>query len=96
MNLCYNEYDMESDEYDENLDRITNFKSGNHFVSTDSSYDLVISQFTSDTYGEAYMFVNWADRDVKNEDGTVEKVKNQLFSLFFSALPHCATRTYIS
>lgn len=53
-------------EYDENLDRITNFKSGNHFVSTDSSYDLVISQFTSDTYGEAYMFVNFG----RAESGT--------------------------
>ena len=53
-------------EYDENLDRITNFKSGNHFVSAESSYDLVISQFTSETYGEAYMFVNFGRAESGN------------------------------
>lgn len=46
-------------EYDKNLEKITNFTSSAHHVSTQSTYDLVISQFASEKYGEAFMFVNF-------------------------------------
>ena len=46
-------------EYDNNFEKITKFTSGKHYVSTESTYDLVVSQFTSEKYGEAYMFVNF-------------------------------------
>ena len=37
-----------------------------HFKHALSSTDLVISRFTSEKYGEAYMCVNYAQRDAKN------------------------------
>lgn len=53
-------------EYDKNLEKITKFTSGNHFVSTQSSGDMIVSQFTSEQYGEAYMFVNFAREESGN------------------------------
>lgn len=48
-------------ELDENFDPIKLTDTQN-FVDATSTLDMTISRFTSDTYGEAYMFVNWADR----------------------------------
>ena len=55
-------------EYDANFDKITSFNSSEHYVSATSTRDIVVSQFTSEKYGEAYMFVNF-DRqtDVKSK-----------------------------
>ena len=52
-------------EYDENLEyiRLENTK---NFVDAKGTQDLAISRFTSDEYGEAYMFLNWADREKSN------------------------------
>ncbi len=55
-------------EYDENLEKITKFTDGKHFVSSESSCDMVVSQFTSDTYGEAYMFVNFGRKESGNNN----------------------------
>lgn len=52
-------------EYDENLDRAT-FKNAKHYVSAQGTQDLVISRFTSDDYGEAYMIANFSELDKKN------------------------------
>ncbi|MBE6810984.1 MAG: hypothetical protein E7521_08020 [Ruminococcaceae bacterium] len=46
------------------LDR--EFENAKHFDKTISSTDVAISRFTSEKYGEAYMFVNYAQRDAKN------------------------------
>lgn len=51
--------------YDENFD-YKQFKDVTHYVSATASHDLLISQFTSDKYGEAYMLVNYADRSDTN------------------------------
>ena len=68
-------------EIDDNFEAIT-FDNAKKYVETSCSQDIAISHFTSKDFGEAYMFVNWADRDVKNEDGTVEKVKNIVTTKF--------------
>ncbi len=47
------------------------FNDTKHFVSALSSTDLVISRFTSEEYGEAYMLVNYAQRDVANNVATI-------------------------
>lgn len=48
-------------ELDENFDpiKLTNTQ---NFVDATSTLDMTISRFTSEKYGEAYMFLNWADR----------------------------------
>ncbi len=46
------------------------FKDTQHFEKAISSTNLVISRFTSDKYGEAYMLVNYAEKD-KNNIATV-------------------------
>ena len=56
---------LSSQSYDENFD-YKEFKDVTHYVSAAASHDLLISQFTSDTYGEAYMLVNYADRSDTN------------------------------
>ena len=48
-------------ELDKNFDRIKLTDTQN-FVDATSTLDMTISRFTSENYGEAYMFVNWADR----------------------------------
>ncbi len=52
-------------ELDENFDtiRLENCK---NFVEAQGTQDMIISRFTSKEYGEAYMFLNWAERGNKN------------------------------
>lgn len=47
------------------------FKDTKHFVHVLSSTDLVMSRFTSDKHGEAYMLVNYAQKDAANNISTV-------------------------
>ncbi|MBQ8793175.1 MAG: hypothetical protein IJZ63_00330 [Clostridia bacterium] len=68
-------------EIDDNFEAIT-FDNAKKYVETSCSQDVAISHFTSKDFGEAYMFVNWADRGVKNEDGTLEKVNNIVTAKF--------------
>ena len=42
------------------------FENPKHYVGATASRELLISRFTSEEYGEAYMFVNFADRDDTN------------------------------
>ncbi len=52
-------------EYDENFDRKT-LENVKHYVSAESTQDLIISQFNSEEYGEAYMFVNFGSTGSEN------------------------------
>ena len=52
-------------ELDENFDPI-NLKDTRHYVSASGTYDMVLSHFTSEDYGEAYMFVNFAREESGN------------------------------
>ncbi len=52
-------------QYDENLED-EKFDNAKHYVSATASRDLLISRFESDKHGEAYMFVNFTDRDNTN------------------------------
>ncbi|MBQ6717498.1 MAG: hypothetical protein IJN22_01245 [Clostridia bacterium] len=52
-------------EYDENLEFVT-LKNTENYVSAKGTQDMIVSRFTSDEYGEAYMFLNWADREKSN------------------------------
>ncbi len=45
--------------YDENFE-VAKIKNAKHYVDATATQDLVVSQFKSDKYGEAYMFVNFA------------------------------------
>ena len=47
------------------------FKDTKHFVQALSSTDLVISRFVSEKHGEAYMLVNYAQKDAKNNIATI-------------------------
>ena len=47
--------------YDDNLE-FKKFDGAKHYVSAKSTHDLLVSRFDSEKYGEAYMFVNFADR----------------------------------
>ncbi len=38
------------------------FDETEHYVGTTATHDLIVSRFTSEQYGEAYMIVNFADR----------------------------------
>ena len=60
-------------EYDENFE-YEKFNDAKHYVSATATQDLIISHFTSEEYGEAYMFVNFADRD--NSNTVVAKLKD--------------------
>lgn len=53
-------------EYDENFDR-EEFDNAEHYVTTTVKRDLIISRFTSEEYGEAYMFVNFTDKGHTND-----------------------------
>ena len=46
-------------EYDTNFERRA-LENTKHYVSATATLDLVLSHFTSDEYGEGYMFVNFA------------------------------------
>lgn len=48
-------------ELDEDFNAIK-LKDTQNYVDSTSTLDMTISRFTSDEYGEAYMFLNWADR----------------------------------
>ncbi len=48
------------------------FENAKHYVSATATNDLIISRFTSEQYGEAYMLVNFADR------GGINKVEVEL------------------
>ena len=50
-------------EYDKDFNRITEFDSDNNYVSSTSSYDMVVSHFASEEFGNAYMFVNFSRND---------------------------------
>ncbi len=52
-------------EIDDNFEYIT-FKNTKNYVDARSSNDVAISHFTSKDFGDAYMFLNWADREDKN------------------------------
>ncbi len=52
-------------QYDDDMNPIE-FEDAKNYVSTESTHDTVISHFTSEKYGDAYMFLNWADRNDKN------------------------------
>lgn len=48
-------------EYNTNFEK-ENFDNPKHYVDAKATHDLLISRFTNSNYGEAYMFVNFADR----------------------------------
>ncbi len=52
-------------ELDQNFDRI-DLQDTKHYVSATATKDLVLSRFTSEAYGEAYMFVNFARAENAN------------------------------
>ena len=52
-------------EYDENFEK-AKFHDAKYFDSATATHDLIISRFTSDEYGESYMFVNFANREKTN------------------------------
>ena len=52
-------------EYDENFDHRT-LENTKHYVSAESAYDVIISQFESKEYGEGYMFVNFGRAESGN------------------------------
>lgn len=52
-------------EYDTNFDRRA-LENTKHYVSATATLDLVLSHFTSDEYGEGYMFVNFARAESNN------------------------------
>lgn len=50
------------------------FKDPKHYVSVSGTHDLVVSRFTSEKYGEAYMFVNFArESEIPNKVTTTFK-----------------------
>ncbi len=52
-------------EYDENFD-LVKLENTQNYVDAKGTQDMLISRFTSEEYGEAYMFLNWAERDNNN------------------------------
>ncbi|MBR3969235.1 MAG: hypothetical protein IKJ93_06575 [Clostridia bacterium] len=52
-------------EYDSNFE-VIKFKDCKNFVDAKGTQDMIISRFTDEKYGEAYMFLNWADREDSN------------------------------
>ncbi len=58
-------YRVATIEYDDNFELI-GFENAKNFVEASSSCDVAISHFTSKDFGDAYMFLNWADREDKN------------------------------
>lgn len=60
--------------YDENFDT-KYFKDPKHYVAAVASEELIISHFTNERYGEAYMFVNFADRKSNSATATFRDCK---------------------
>ena len=54
-------YRISNMEYDDKFN-LKKFENAKHYVSVKSTHDLLISRFENSNYGEAYMFVNFADR----------------------------------
>jgi hypothetical protein len=53
-------------EYDENLEFVR-LENTENYVSAKGTQDMIISRFTSEEYGgEAYLFLNWAEREKNN------------------------------
>ena len=52
-------------ELDDDFNYIT-FKNVKNYVDVECTHDLAISHFTSKDFGDAYMFLNWADREDEN------------------------------
>ena len=52
-------------EYDENLEK-AKFHNAKYFENATSTHDLIVSRFISEEYGEAYMLVNFAERENSN------------------------------
>lgn len=52
-------------EYDSNFE-VIKLKDCKNFVDATSTQDMIISRFTNEKYGEAYMFLNWAEREAGN------------------------------
>ncbi|MBR5473523.1 MAG: hypothetical protein IKU82_06005 [Clostridia bacterium] len=53
-------------EYESDLATLTSFKDAKNYVSAQGTQDMIVSRFTSEEYGEAYMFLNWAERGNSN------------------------------
>ena len=60
--------------YDENFN-IRYFKDPKHYVAAAATEELIVSHFTNEQYGEAYMFVNFADRKSNNVTATFRDCK---------------------
>ena len=52
-------------EYDLDFNPLT-FDNAKHYVGIKTTHDMLISRFTNQKYGEAYMFLNWAERTNSN------------------------------
>ncbi len=53
-------------EYDENLEK-DKFHGAKHFEDAKATHDLIVSRYTSEKYGESYMFVNFAEKEKTNK-----------------------------
>lgn len=52
-------------EYDDNFN-IIKLEGSENYVDASGTQDMLVSRFTSEKYGEAYMFLNWAERTNSN------------------------------
>lgn len=52
-------------ELDDNFEKIK-LENCEKYVDATGTQDMIVSRFTSEEYGEAYMFLNWADRNDGN------------------------------
>ena len=57
-------------QYDENFEKKVIFKGTKHYAGVKSTLDTVVSNFSSEQYGEAYMFVNFAKESSENNKVT--------------------------
>lgn len=62
---------VSSIEYDKDFNQITEFDSDGNYVSSTSSYDMVVSHFASEEFGDAYMFVNFGRDNGENNNISV-------------------------
>lgn len=54
-------------EYENDLTTKTSLKNAEKYISAQGTQDMIVSRFTSEEYGEAYMFLNWAERNNSNK-----------------------------
>ena len=52
-------------EYDDSFN-IVKLEGSENYVDASGTQDMLVSRFTSEKYGEAYMFLNWAERTNSN------------------------------